>query len=142
MLRARRISPLLAALLAVGCSTHVDLAELTEVDPAGWFSPAEIRFEVADTVSRAQMQLIVRYDNIISADSVELLVSTTTPDGVMWCEPFTVYTPHGDHSILLIESLYRDKIRWSQMGTYTISLHPQQLYRGVSAVGVNIIYKE
>ncbi|MFI3332960.1 MAG: hypothetical protein SNI51_03055 [Rikenellaceae bacterium] len=138
-MRLRALLLFAALSILCGCGdTTKSLAEITEVKPSGWYTPAEITFEVSDTTSLFDMQILLRYDSYISADSVELMVSTTAPDGVMWSDEFTIGVPAGEHSLQIIEKSYRKSIMWGQAGEYRVSLHPMHLYRGISAVGVNI----
>ncbi len=138
MLLSRNILPLLM-LLCVGCNHYGEIVHASDVDPTGWFTPSRVRFEVVDTSSRVDMSIMVRYDNILAPDSIELLVSTIAPDSVMWSEHFTLYTPKdADHSIYVLDTPYRRDIKWGQAGEYNMIFHPQQLYMGVSAIGVDI----
>lgn len=129
-------------LLVVSCGSPNQVAKVAEVDPSGWFSPSELLFEVTDTTSRVDLSIILRYNNEISADSIELMVSTITPSRVIWSEPFTLYTPLADKAISVVESLYRKEVKWSEEGEYKILLHPQHIYKGISAAGVEIIQQE
>ncbi len=143
-MRLFRQAILIVALLQLfGCGGESKrLAEVVEVDRAGWSTPAELRLEVDDTLSRFDLRVLLRYDSYISADSVELIIHTQAPDGVMWSEHFTLVAPPSEGAVAFFEAPYRKNIRWRQMGDYKISLHPQHLYRGVSAVGINLIERE
>ncbi len=133
---------LLILFLTASCGTSNQLPEVVETPIKGWYSPVNVSFNVADTVSIAQMNLLVRYSNEILADSVELMVTTTAPDGVSWSEPFVLYTPHSREVIKVTECNYRRNVRWSQLGEYTVTFHPQHTYHGIGAIGVNIIYSD
>ncbi len=137
---SRKILPIVM-LLMVGCGSPSQLATFIDTDPEAWYSPVELRFEVDDTLNIYNMELLARYTNSISADSLQLLISVTAPDGVMWSEPFTLHTLNKNNSIEMAQSSYRENIRWSQRGEYRISLTPQQIYKGVNNVGVEIIKK-
>lgn len=128
-------------LLMVGCGSPSQLATFIDTDPEAWCTPAELRFEVDDTLNIYNMELLTRYTNSISVDSLQLLISITAPDGVMWSEPFTLYTPNKNNSMEISQGSYRENIRWSQLGEYRLSLTPQRVYRGVSSVGVEVIKK-
>ncbi len=126
-------------LLTVCCAPVELLSEVVDIDPVGWSDAAKIKFEVADTTRMIDLQLMLRCTDHSKADSVELMVTTETPDGVKWREPFTLYPSDCDLSTKVVESTYRTSVRWRQMGTYSITLHPQHLYEGISAAGINII---
>ncbi len=132
----RNIIVPLALLLFVACNSSGEHGRIVDVDPSGWYAPTEITFEVAENSPRVDMKILLRYDNAVTADSVELLVSTIAPDGVKWTEPLVIYTPRTNRSIYTTESPYRLNVEWQQSGTYQVLLHPQHLYRGVTAAGV------
>ncbi len=134
---------LLASALMLSCTTLPQLAEVVEVDPAGWFSPSEIRFTVDEAQEyKVDMSILLRYDSTIWADSVELMVTTIAPDSVMWSERFTLRAPHNKQAISLVESPYRRNIEWGQSGEYRVVIQPQHVYRGICAVGINIIEQQ
>ncbi|MFR9523828.1 MAG: hypothetical protein SNH94_04565 [Rikenellaceae bacterium] len=142
MLPLRAILALGVVLLLPACAQRNSTAEVAEVNPVDWFTPARVELPVTDTVSYAQIYIVLRYTNIISTDSVEVVVTTTAPDGVTWNEPHAIHTPQGNHSIHMVESLYRSQVKWGQVGNYTVTFHPKQPYKGVSAVGVNVLYNK
>ncbi len=129
-------------LLVVGCSSHRQVSQVADVSPKEWYSPVGVSFEVGDLLGRCDMQIMLRYGEMISADSVELLVTTIAPDGVAWSEPFMIYTPATKQVITIVDSDYRHNISWRQEGKYRVSFQPQHNYQGVTAVGVNLIYKD
>ncbi len=133
---------LAVACFTVSCGAPGELAKVVEVSPDGWFTPIEIPYEVDDTVNMAKMQLVLRYGNRFKHDSINLVVSTTAPDGVVWNEPLTLYTTPTDKLHEVVECDYRRNIRWSQSGEYRVTLHPQHIYKGISAAGVKVIYNE
>ncbi len=121
------------------CGSPRDLSEFVKVDHEGWFAPVDFKVEVGDTIKRVDMQFILRYRNSIPTDSVELMVTTTAPDGVKWSERFTMPTPTGVEQMVISERIYRKDIRWSQMGEYRVSLLPQAIYEGITDVGIKMI---
>lgn len=131
----------LILLFVVSCGSSGQLPVVEDVDPAGWFAPTPISFDVNSLDRSVQMRVLLRTDSTFDADSVQLMISTTTPDGVMWNEPFTISTPHVKGSMGVAESLYRDNIRWSQTGAYRVILQPQHTYQGITAVGVSVVEK-
>ncbi len=140
-----KLLALLTLLMVCSCGSLDALLDVVEVDPMGWNSQVDLSFEVDDNFERSEcseLQIMLRYDNNISADSIELWVSTTAPDGVSWSESFTLATPTSNQSINILDIPYRTNISWSQQGIYHFSLLPQRSYRGVSAVGVNVIKVE
>ncbi len=125
--------------LLSSCGTPRELTEFVDVSPAGWYAPTSFRVEVEDTLAMVDLQFVLRYSDAIATDSVGLLVSTTAPDGVMWSERFTMPTPKGDSPMVVTQKIYRERVRWSQVGEYKISLLPQHLYRDISAVGLTTL---
>ncbi|MFI3316525.1 MAG: hypothetical protein SNF93_02960 [Rikenellaceae bacterium] len=131
----------LILLCAVSCGSSGQLPVVKDVDPAGWFAPTPISFDVNSLDRSVQMRVLLRTDSTFDADSVQLMISTVAPNGVMWSEHFTINMPQGSGSMGVAESLYRDNIRWSQTGEYRVILQPQHTYQGITAVGVSIIEK-
>ncbi len=138
---SRGIIPLLLLLL-VGCNKDNILSKVVEVDPEGWITPAVLRFEVDPSWSRFDMELIMRCVQLTEVDSVELMVSTTAPDGVFWSEPFTLYPSPNGQNVEIVERAYRTDVEWSQEGRYTLSIQPLGTYKGITAIGANIIYQD
>ncbi|MFR9607746.1 MAG: hypothetical protein SNG34_04575 [Rikenellaceae bacterium] len=138
---SRSIIPLLLLLL-MGCNKDNILSKVVEVDPEGWLSPAVLHFEVDQSWSGFDMELIMRCVQLTGVDSVELMVSTTTPDGVLWNEPFTLYPISDGQDVEIVEIPYRTSIEWSQEGRYTLSIQPLEAYKGITAVGANIIFQD
>ncbi len=135
----RQVLLLSILLFTTSCAVDAQRGHFADVDQSGWHQPTEINFEVDDMSNAVELQLALRYNSTISADSVELLVATKAPDGVMWSEPFTIYTPTDTSAFYVVESSFRRNVEWQQEGNYQILLHPRHNYQGITAVGVNII---
>ncbi len=129
----------LLLLFVVGCSAVEYHSKVVDTDPEEWTFPANLSLAVSDTVQQHDLQLIMRYSNLLKVDSVELLVTTTAPDGVYWSDRLTLYPRRNGRSFNTLQSTYRRNVRWSQIGEYNIVFQPQRTYRGVTAIGLDII---
>ncbi|MFI3286105.1 MAG: hypothetical protein R3Y08_05565 [Rikenellaceae bacterium] len=144
-MRVRCSFMLVALLMLLGCGMYGEsnmVAEFTEVESSGWNTPSTVCFEVTDTLSRFDMSLLLRYDSYVSSNAIELFVSTTAPNGVMWSEQITFNIAATKRSIAVAEVPLRNNIRWNQVGEYKVELLPQHLYKGVLAAGVNLAQRE
>ncbi len=128
----------LLLLLLTGCNTTKELYSVVDVSPKEWFSPVEVSFELYDNSTKYEMQVSLRYGDMICSDSVEIIVETIAPDGVSWSDPLTIQTPHQGDLITIVDSDFRRDIKWCCEGRYRVIFYPQHLYRGVTAVGVNL----
>ncbi len=137
----RKIVSLAMILLTVGCGISTQRAMFTDVDSDGWCSPAMLRFTVSreDTLAACSMQLYARYGERMQSRSLEMMITVTAPDGVQWSEPFTMQIPAASKSHDLASAIYRHDVRWSQCGEYSVSFTPQHIYRGVMAIGVELV---
>ena len=83
----------LAMLLLTGCVT-ADRSVATDVDPAEWSEAAEIVIPNADTVSRCDLSLFLRYDEHFRDDTLTLRIEVRTPDSLRFEEPFLFCANH------------------------------------------------
>ena len=83
----------LAILLLTGCAT-ADRSVATDVDPEEWSEAAEIVIPNADTVSRCDLSLFLRYDERFRDDTLTLRIEVRTPDSLCFEEPFLFCANH------------------------------------------------
>lgn len=133
-------------LLIVGCSTTDFTSVMSDVDAREWYAPAVVEFEVSDTVSVVDVMIVARHVAYGFSDSVQLNVTTISPDSTEWSEPFTLHLqakePRKSRSTIT-EVPYRRHVKWQRRGHYKIEFRPHSIYQGVESIGVNIIpYQE
>lgn len=138
------------ALLMVGCSAidpvksdiKMYRSSMCDINIKEWYAPAVVEFEVDDTTSIFEVRLAVRHASYDYADSLQLNITTTSPDSTVWSEPFTLYLQGAEpkrNRKQLTEVDYRHKVVWQQRGRYKIEFYPHSIYSGIEAIGVNII---
>ncbi|MFI3320557.1 MAG: hypothetical protein SNH01_07355 [Rikenellaceae bacterium] len=108
---------------------------------------AEIVMNNGDTVSRRNIDLVLRYapSMVREKNWMELNITTIAPDSVEITERVVVKGLDASQAVLnnyrLFEQRYRSDVVWRQMGDYRIVVAPSydsQLINGILDVGVNI----
>lgn len=113
---------------------------MTDVDAQYWCKPAEVTLENADTTTFCDLQLLLRCNQLFTADSIRMTVTFFTPDSITYAERLTFPVDHDRRASALrntIEVPYRQHIILQHSGSYRISLTPYMPQHGIEAVGLN-----
>lgn len=135
-----RSSIAIAGLLIGGClSPHQ--AVMTDTGGGTWSEKIRITLSNADTVTARDLYIVVRYNDSFRGDTLRLTIETTSPDSLVYEEPFTLGIPPRRQPAALadeISILYRRRVIFPDSGTYRIAFTPAVPVRGVEAIGVNL----
>jgi hypothetical protein len=130
---------LFAAFAAAGCLRPQGV-QTADVDPAGWRNdqPATVTFDCRDTTLIRDLSVVVRYDRSVGMDVLPLVIRVQSPDSLVLTERVEMPLPvHKKGSYAEVAMLYRNGVVFSQQGTYTFDISPQQpSVTGVHAVGI------
>lgn len=127
-------------LLMTGCRTpHTSVA--TDVDPTEWADTVEILLPNADTLTRCDLSLYLRFDDRFRDDSLTLRIEVRTPDSLSYEAPFLFCVPHtrkpaAVHSEAVAP--YRNRARLAREGDYRFLIAPARPVTGIEAVGVHV----
>ncbi len=123
----------------VGCMTNPSVA--VDVDARAWQSTVHLEVSNSDTITLRDINLFMRCEQGMVADSIELNVMTVAPDGSSYSEDFTIHMPQSSDrksNVRFIEQCYRQRVRLVQRGAYSIYLRPYAVYKGVESWGVSV----
>lgn len=135
---------LLALLPAAGCvSPHRTV--VTDVDPAGGWKEAALRFVNDDTLGRYDLRFVVRYDRTLGGRILDWDVTFESPDSLSFTERFA-FRPEparGPVSLLCDTAVcYRRDVVLRRRGDYALIVRPRTSVAGVHAVGIDLAAAE
>jgi len=129
-----------AMLLSAGCRTrHCSVA--TDVDPTKWAETAEIVIPNADTSTRCDLSLYLRFDRHFRDDTLTLRIEVRTPDSLSFEEPFLFCVPHARRPAAVrseAAAAYRKRVRFARPGNYRFRITPARPAAGIEAVGLYV----
>jgi hypothetical protein len=110
---------------------------VTDVNPAGWDTPAKIVYINTDTLATREAALLVRYDNDARAGKV--IIEAHSPAGAAACDTVAVTPTPNDASNNLQEARlpFRAGVVLGQAGEYLFIITPLAEMRGVWSVGID-----
>jgi len=135
-----RVGLVAAVSLAGGCRTpHRSVA--ADVDPSEWHAPTEVVIPNADTATRCDLSLFLRFDERFRDDTLTLRIEVFTPDSLRCEEPFLFCVTHGRRPAALRHEAvadYRKRAVFAHRGDYRFRIGPVRPVTGIEAVGVYV----
>lgn len=133
---------ILTLVVSVGCiASHQSVVE--DVDVEWWGETKSFEMSNVDTTTYRDIDIFVRYyPSEIAVDSICLQVDTTSPDSLYIRERVVMHLPTlhtSQSSSHIIARPYRRQVVWSKVGDYSVDITPVVSYKGVEAVGIDIV---
>ena len=127
------------ALVTISCKEQAHSVEMHDIKTDTWSTSEEFAYNNADSLSKRDISIVVRYGNGYIADSVSLRILAISPDSLVVEEPFTLHIPHiGDLRPEEQTFLYRRNVVLSRKGEYLFRLMPDTIVEGISSIGIMV----
>lgn len=139
----RIVYTLVVACVMVACGGTGRNVEMHDTKENIWSTTEDFVYDNVDTLSKREIDIVVRYAGEHVTESVELTVMTLSPDSMVVAEPFTLHIPQlGDMRPEEHTFTYRRNVVLSQRGKYLFRLKPTAAAKGISSIGVVITEPE
>lgn len=113
---------------------------MTDISERQWSRTVSVAYANTDTVSLYDMSVILHTVPDFSEQSLPLTVEVITPDSLRMCEQVVLTAIHDSVPRSTygkeVEAPYRERIRFSRQGNYTIKITPDEPVAGVESAGV------
>ena len=127
------------ATLAVSCNEQQHSIEMHDMEECVWSGTEEFTYDNADSLSKRDISIVVRYGTGYVADSVCLRILAISPDSMVTEEPFTLRIPRIKEVRPEEQTfLYRKNAVLGRCGEYKFRITPDTLVEGISSVGIMI----
>lgn len=143
MWRIAVIAALLATVLLKGYNliSHNNFAD--NIDPAGWDDAAILRVNNCDTTQMHNLTLFILYKPEVINGRLPLNIAIQTPSGERVAEQFDVLldpqrASTANQKRMIQHFAYRNNVRWSELGEYTLYIYPREQTKGVVAAGITV----
>ena len=137
MRRLIYLALLLVAALAVSCNNTHHSVEMHDMERDTWSAAEEFTYNNADSLSKRDISIVVRYGNGYTADSVSLRIMAVSPDSLVAQERFTLRIPRIKEVRPEEQTfLYRKDVVLGRCGEYKFYITPDTLVEGISSVGI------
>ena len=127
------------ASLMVACNEQSHTIEMHDMAKSVWSTAEEYHYDNADSLSKRDISIVVRYGADYVADSVNLRILAISPDSMVTEERFTLRIPRIKEVRPEEQTfLYRKDVVLGRCGEYTFRITPDTLVEGISSVGLMI----
>ena len=127
------------ASLMVACNEQSHTIEMHDMVKSVWSTAEEYHYDNADSLSKRDISIVVRYGADYVADSVNLRILAISPDSMVTEERFTLRIPRIKEVRPEEQTfLYRKDVVLGRCGDYTFRITPDTIVDGISAVGIMI----
>ena len=127
------------ASLMVACNEQSHTIEMHDMAKSVWSTAEEYHYDNADSLSKRDISIVVRYGADYVADSVNLRILAISPDSMVTEERFTLRIPRIKEVRPEEQTfLYRKDVVLGRCGEYTFRITPDTLIEGISSVGLMI----
>ncbi|MBQ2142914.1 MAG: hypothetical protein II204_07160 [Alistipes sp.] len=127
------------ATLAVSCNEQQHSIEMHDMEECVWSGTEEFTYDNADSLSKRDISIVVRYGTGYVADSVCLHILAISPDSMVTEEPFTLRIPRIKEVRPEEQTfIYRRNVVLSRKGEYHFRLTPDSLVEGISSIGIMV----
>ncbi len=133
-----------AALLSVGCSRVPEREAVVREIPRGrWETrqPINVVYENADTLSRRDLAVLVRFRSDFTGERFDFVLETLTPDRRLWSDTLSVLPASVETvslSYLDTRTVYRPFAVLDRPGEYRFTFMPLTPVEHVIGVGIEI----
>ena len=104
-----------------------------------WSTSEEFSYNNADSLSKRDISIVVRYGNGYTADSVSLRILAISPDSLVTAEAFTLRISRIKEVRPEEQTfLYRKDVVLGRCGEYKFRITPDTIVEGISSVGIVI----
>ena len=130
--------PLLMAIM-VACGTTPRTVVMHDNERNVWAEYEDFYYDNADTLTKRDIAIVVRYGKGYVADSVALSILCVSPDSLVSEEPFTIHIPHLADMRPEVQTFpYRRNVVLGTKGRYLFRLRPDASIEGITSVGLAI----
>lgn len=130
--------PLLVAIM-VACGTTPRTVVMHDNERNVWAEYEDFYYDNADTLTKRDIAIVVRYGKGYVADSVALSILCVSPDSLVSEEPFTIHIPHLADMRPEVQTFpYRRNVVLGTKGRYLFRLRPDTSIEGITSVGLAI----
>jgi hypothetical protein len=127
------------ATLMVACNEQPHTIEMHDMSRSVWSTAEEYHYDNADSLSKRDISIVVRYGADYVADSVNLRILAISPDSMVTEERFTLRIPRIKEVRPEEQTfLYRKDVVLGRCGDYTFRITPDTIVEGISAVGIMV----
>ena len=127
------------ASLMVACNEQSHTIEMHDMAKSVWSTAEEYHYDNADSLSKCDISIVVRYGADYVADSVNLRILAISPDSMVTEERFTLRIPRIKEVRPEEQTfLYRKDVVLGRCGDYTFRITPDTIVEGISAVGIMV----
>ena len=127
------------ASLMVACNEQSHTIEMHDMAKSVWSTAEEYHYDNADSLSKRDISIVVRYGAEYVADSVCLRILAISPDSMVTAEPFTLRIPRIKEVRPEEQTfLYRKDAVLGRCGAYKFRITPDTIIEGVSSIGIMI----
>ncbi len=127
------------AMFAVSCNEQQHSVEMHDIEMSVWDSAEEFTYNNADSLSKRDISIVVRYGAGYVRDSVSLRILAISPDSMVIEEPFTLYIPRIKEVRPEEQTfLYRKGVVLGRCGEYKFRITPDTIVEGISSIGIMV----
>ena len=127
------------ASLMVACNEQSHTIEMHDMAKSVWSTAEEYHYDNADSLSKRDISIVVRYGADYVADSVSLRILAISPDSLVTEEPFTLRIPRIKEVRPEEQTfLYRRNVVLRRKGEYLFRLTPDSIVEGISSIGIMV----
>jgi ABC-type oligopeptide transport system substrate-binding subunit len=127
------------ATLLVACNEQQHSVAMHDIETDAWSTSEEFTYINADSLSKRDISIVVRYGRGYTADSVGLRILAISPDSLVTAEEFTLRIPRIKEVRPEEQTfLYRKDVVLGRCGEYKFHITPDTLVEGISSVGIVI----
>ncbi|MBR0363443.1 MAG: hypothetical protein IIX38_06575 [Alistipes sp.] len=139
MRRLIYLALVVCALVTISCKEQAHSVEMHDIKTDTWSTTEEFSYNNADSLSKRDISIVVRYGNGYTADSVSLRILAISPDSLVTAEEFTLRIPRIKEVRPEEQTfLYRKDVVLGRCGEYKFHITPDTLVEGISSVGIVI----
>ena len=125
--------------IMAACGTTPRTVVMHDNERSEWSEYEDFYYDNADTLTKRDIAIVVRYGKGYVADSVALSILCVSPDSLVSEEPFTIHIPHLADMRPEVQTFpYRRNVVLGTKGRYLFRLRPDTTIEGITAVGLAI----
>ena len=139
MRRLIYVAMIIIAAIVTSCNQTNHKVEMHDMEECVWSGTEEFSYNNADSLSKRDISIVVRYGTGYVADSVCLRILAISPDSLVTAEEFTLRIPRIKEVRPEEQTfLYRKDVVLGRCGEYKFHITPDTLVEGISSVGIMI----
>ena len=125
--------------IMAACGTTPRTGVMHDNERSEWSEYEDFYYDNADTLTKRDIAIVVRYGKGYVADSVALSILCVSPDSLVSEEPFTIHIPHLADMRPEVQTFpYRRNVVLGTKGRYLFRLRPDTTIEGITSVGLAI----